>query len=218
MNRACGIGGSALLVVIGLCGCQSNRIFRDPGDAIGQASVSRSRVILASSLARQDPPEEQEPSADGLKTESTKQEPSDDRKAEEEAVAGEKARDLPYTPPPMQIQQLTLLLFGVIPTSATVHDANAKLAAESGVTSSSTAIVGRPQLTAPPQTRFTTTVVGRPGLQRGFASGIGFASPDRNIFTARFNPASGSAGRCGDLIKAGFFNRDRGACEAHFRR
>lgn len=76
---------------------------------------------------------------------------------------------------------------------------------------------GRTGLTAP-QTTAVSAITGRPGLVEGEATGLSFASPVHNIFTARLNRATGPGGRCGELTNAGFFGGNRTACEQHFRR
>lgn len=122
-----------------------------------------------------------------------------------------------YTVPGTQAQQLAALALGItaLGTGADVSGAGREVA-ESGIGVGQAAL-GRPGLTAP-QPRVASAVVGRPGLQQGFAAGLGFASSDRNIFTARMNPLSGPNGRCQDLASTGFFGGSRSACESHFRR
>ncbi len=77
--------------------------------------------------------------------------------------------------------------------------------------------IGRLGLTATP-TRLAGRVTSRPGLQEGPATGLGFASMDRNIFTSQINRLSGANGRCQDLARAGFFSSNRATCEQSFRR
>ncbi len=84
------------------------------------------------------------------------------------------------------------------------------------VSLASASVIGRPGLATSPPT-FAGAIIGRPGIQRGPATGLGFGSPTNNIFQARFNPMSGSTGRCGDLARAGFFGGSTTACQQHFQ-
>ena len=76
--------------------------------------------------------------------------------------------------------------------------------------------VGRPGLTAP-RASVGGGLVGRPGLQDGPATLLGFAAM-QNIFTPQMNLLSGPMGRCHDLSMAGFFGGSRAVCEANFVR
>ena len=121
----------------------------------------------------------------------------------------------PYTVPGPRFRQLAVLAVGVAAFGISDGTGSGKEAAESQISGSSISVVGRPGLSAPPP-RVNSAIVGRPGLQQGFAAGLGPAR-DRNIFTVRMNALSGPNGRCQDLVNAGFFSGSRAGCETHFR-
>jgi hypothetical protein len=61
-----------------------------------------------------------------------------------------------------------------------------------------------------------SAVVSQPGLQRGFAAGLGFARLP-NILTSRANPMTGPNGRCAELVRAGLFANEA-MCRRFFGR
>jgi len=130
--------------------------------------------------------------------------------------ATEPAGPTGYTAPGIPFRGLDLAISSAA-LGATADTLGAGKEASESIALSSDGVLGQTGLTAPP-TMVADAVVGRPGLQRGPATGLGFASPVNNIFTPRVNPASGPNGRCAELARAGFFNGDRTACERHFRR
>lgn len=76
----------------------------------------------------------------------------------------------------------------------------ARQASEASVSASSLSATGTAGLAAP-QPRTLTTVNSIPGIQRGYAAGLGFANR-QNILTWQRNPADRP---CQDLVRAGFF-------------
>ncbi len=139
----------------------------------------------------------------------------EDEKGEVETSDQKSPPIRPYTAPGTQVQRMTLIVLGLSAFGTTDEDESGKELAQSMVSvTSATPFSGRLGLTG---TSAITDVTGvRLGLQQGVATGIGFANPDRNIFTARANPLTGATGRCQDLVNAGFFNRDAAACAVHF--
>ncbi len=126
------------------------------------------------------------------------------------------ARAVSYTEPRPQFQPGSLRAFGTLGNLVPAAGNAGKELSES-VAFSSQGVIGRSGLTAPP-TMLTGAVIGRPGLQRGPATGLGFASPSANIFVRQFNPLSGPNGRCHELARAGFFGGSAAACTAQLRR
>lgn len=122
-----------------------------------------------------------------------------------------------YTAPGRPIQKLALLAMLTAAVPDTSPGNAAKQASESAVSASrsSLASTGISGLGAP-QPRTLTAIVGQPGLQRGFAIGLGPARRD-NVFTPRANPLTGPNGRCQELVRSGFF-RDATACQQFFGR
>jgi hypothetical protein len=120
---------------------------------------------------------------------------------------------VPYTSPRGGIRQLALLTLLAAGPSGPGHSA-AKEAAESSLSASSLVAGSGIASLGAPQPRTLTAVVSQPGLQRGFAAGLGFARPT-NIFTPRANPLTGPNGRCQELIRAGFFPNAT-ACQRYF--
>jgi len=122
---------------------------------------------------------------------------------------------VPYTSPRGNIRQLALLtLLSATPGEATRGSA-AKDAAEASLPAGGiTSVSGGIASLGAPQPRTLAAVVGQPGLQRGYAAGLGFARPV-NLFTPRANPLTGPNGRCQELIRAGFFP-NAAACKQYF--
>ncbi|MBN1492441.1 MAG: hypothetical protein JXA69_21190 [Phycisphaerae bacterium] len=121
-----------------------------------------------------------------------------------------------YTAPASTIQQLSLVTILAAPSAAVRSAGAGREAGESSLSSPTGLSGGGLAGLGAPQPRTLTAVVGQPGLQRGFAAGLGFARPD-NVFTPRANPLSGPTGRCQELVRVGFF-QTQSACEHHFRR
>ncbi len=229
-------------VAMATTGCQSSRVFYHPDLRSDLATQQDSLVVLAADFSpirdnhQPDPnpgPQKKlqpKPPAATQSESNTQANPDkpqqgtpNDKKGEGikgEPIAPNKGKSgkpsrRQYTAPSVQIQQITLLALGIASLGTTGQESVAQQASQSATTGG---IVGRPELTAPPQARFSRAVVGKPGLQQGRASGLGFANPNRNIFTVRRNPLSGDNGGCAALTSAGFFNGNRTACENHFRR
>jgi len=112
---------------------------------------------------------------------------------------------------------MSFLTLATASTAVGAPLAGGKEAAESRVTpvarNTLGPVTGIPSLGAP-QPRTLNAVVGQPGLQQGFALGLGLA-PAHNLFTRQFNPLSGPGGRCQELVNAGFFS-NASACQSHF--
>jgi hypothetical protein len=83
----------------------------------------------------------------------------------------------------------------------------ARQASEAKVSASSLSTAGTVGLTAP-QPRTLTVINSIPGIQRGYAVGLGFANR-QNVLTWQRNPADRP---CQDLVRAGFFFPGAGMC------
>jgi len=127
--------------------------------------------------------------------------------------ATQRAKKRGYTAPSIEIQQMSLAgVTGQSSKRVTLLGAGKELAESSLTAAGSLRPIGQPGLAAS-QPRVFDLVVSRPGLQRGFAAGLGLAGR-RTILTLQRNP---SAGPCRDLVRAGFFP-NQGACAARLRR
>jgi hypothetical protein len=189
---------AALLLLIVGCAPMDRLFYRPALHYTVPSHDSEARFVLASYTA---------PPAPGTATTAT-------------ALAGTTSRPATqptaYTAPGGAFRRLDLAI-GSAALGATADTLGAGKEASESIALSSEGVLGQTGLTAPP-TMMADAVVGRPGLQRGPATGLGFASPVNNIFTPRVNPASGPNGRCAELARAGFFNGDRAACERNFRK
>ncbi|NOS99630.1 MAG: hypothetical protein HOP29_03295 [Phycisphaerales bacterium] len=206
-----------MMIVLGPCfaGCGVQRVFYRPSTSA--QIISMYDVVLAADFGPTQPP------PDGTTAPQSPPDqppPDDESEAKRDTIAAETRPDgekvVPYTAPGSRVQQLTLIALTVSAFGTSDVGGAGREVAESSMMGFEPAAGGRPGLTAPTTTR-SAIAGGRPGLQQGFASGLGFASPDRNIFTPIQNPLSGPTGRCGELATAGFF-ADRAACEIQFRR
>ena len=95
--------------------------------------------------------------------------------------------------------------------------AGGKEAAESSVSASGSGTLGGVMGAAglgAPQPRTLNAIVGQPGLQQGFAVGLGLV-PSYNLFTPQIIPLTGPGGRCEELVNAGFFP-SVSACQCYF--
>lgn len=121
-----------------------------------------------------------------------------------------------YTAPGSRIQQLTFLALLGATAAVPGVTGTGKEASESSLSASSSAALAGSGIAGlgAPQPRTLTAIVGQPGLQRGYAAGIGFARPS-NIFTPRINRLTGPTGRCGELVGAGLFT-SQSSCQAYF--
>jgi hypothetical protein len=133
-----------------------------------------------------------------------------------EAAATRPARTGLYTAPSTRFRQLTFLAVLAATPAAPGDTGGGREAAESSLSGGTGSLTGGSGLAGlgAPQPRTLNAVVGQPGLQRGFAAGIGFARPD-NIFTPRANPLSGANGRCQELVGSGLFS-NQAACQGFF--
>ena len=128
------------------------------------------------------------------------------------------ARRPAYTSPSPAVRQVSLFMAAgklALPgemLGAGREAAESSLAGTGGILSSGGRLISRPGL-AVSQPRTVNAVNSRPGLQRGFAGGLGFAGR-RTILTLQRNPA---AGPCRELVRAGFFP-NQAACESRFGR
>ncbi len=194
-------------------GCQIGRIVYRPSIPPSFRSFGDYHVVLAADFVQQTPPATPRPKED----ESADEIDQEDDKAPVVADPdSEPAAQPRYTSPgpqyqPLPVSAIVLAAFGLSDVAGA-----GKEAAESQIGGAPAAVIGRPGLSAPPPT-IANAIVGRPGLQQGFAASLGPVS-DPNIFTPRLNPLSGPNGRCQELVGAGFFNRNRAACESRFRR
>jgi hypothetical protein len=210
-------------ILVAGSGCGVGRVFyedrpvtvavlqRSPARDAGEFSDYRAPLAAEFGGVRLASYQETPPGGSGESDQSAQTSEDEDKKD----AAGAKAPVRPYTAPGTQVQRMTLLALGISAFGTADASGQGKEVSESMMMlASSGQAPGRLGLTG---TSSITDVAGvRLGLQQGFATGIGLADRDRNIFTARANPLSGSTGRCQDLISAGFFNRDRAACESHF--
>ncbi len=220
------IGTSILAIALMMTavGCQSSRVFYEPNLRSDLAPQADREVLLAADFgpmaADQQPVSQPAPKPNQDKqlqssntatpAQNATEQPSKSEKSEK-SDKGEKK----YTAPSVQMQQITLLALGIASLGTTGQDGYAAEASQSATTGG---IVGRPELTAPPQSRFSSAVVGRPGLQSGRALSLGPANQTSNIYIATRNPLTGANGACDQLTRNNFFNGNRAACENHFRR
>ncbi len=196
---------TTLSCVLTMTGCQISRIVYRPQVPPSFEFRGDYDIVLAADFIQEPPPALQE-SPKAVEEEEPADAPADDV----EEVVGP-----PYTVPGPRYRQLAVLAVGVAAFGINDGTGSGKEAGESQISGSSISVVGRPGLSAAPP-RVNSAIVGRPGLQQGFAAGLGPAG-DRNIFTIRANPLSGPNGRCQDLVNAGFFSGSRAGCETHFR-
>lgn len=200
---------------IPLSGCARLELaLHDPASrSVRRSDARHPRMLLArfqdppaTESDTQDPPKE---SSDGEETSESKSGERSDERSSATAKSG-------YTAPGLAYQQLAIAVTAAV--VSLVDDASdvGRELSES-ILLSDMGTIGRLGLTAPP-TQFAGRVTGRPGLQDGPATGLGFAPPDRNLFAPQFNPLSGANGRCRDLAAAGFYGGSRSACEQSFRR
>ncbi|HRX87066.1 MAG TPA: hypothetical protein P5572_18735 [Phycisphaerae bacterium] len=187
-------------LALGAVGCQQmQRIFHTPGST----PADRRTAPFTARLAGYAPAEDN--AAASEETAGIGAVPAD---------AGSNALPAAYSVP-----NLALLPFIVLPAQigqfGTRIDVN--VARSGALVSSNAGVIGRAGLTGTSAT-FGAVAVSRPGLQEGPATGLGFASPGRNLFVRQVNPLSGPNGRCRDLARAGFFGGDHAACERAGRR
>ncbi len=199
---------TTVLFTLATTGCQIGRIVYRPAEQPLQFHDELD-VILAADFIQDPPPAQADTPEDAEKADDA------DEPQPSETPAEDVTKPL-YTVPGPQYRQFAILAFGIAAFGINDATGAGKEASESQVLGSSISVVGRPGLSAPPP-RVNGAIVGRPGLQNGFAAGLGRAS-DRNIFTPRLNALSGLNGRCQDLANAGFFGGSRATCETHFGR
>ncbi len=196
------------------CGCGIDRVFYRPSTSASVLALYD--VVLATdrgvSEVGQPPPSDEQRDAD---RESSGQEQPPDGDAKDDKQASKR---VPYTAPGVGGQRFSFMALSFAAVGTYNVGGSGREAAESAGSAGGAvnAPIGRPGLTSI-QPTVARAVVGRPGLQQGFASLLGPVSKGRNIFTAVPNPLSGPTGRCRDLTNAGFFG-SRSACESHFRR
>ncbi|MHC4795434.1 MAG: hypothetical protein ACYTF1_02225 [Planctomycetota bacterium] len=175
-------------------GCSTGRMFYDRPRLVNHTAPPAA-LLLA------DFPEET-----SVKTASTK------------PAATQPAAKPAYSAPSSNLQQMSFLTIAAASTMAGVSLPGAKEATESSISGSRVSTlgpIGAPSLGAP-QARTLNAIVGQPGLQRGYAIGLGLA-PRHNLFTRDIIPLTGTGGRCQDLINAGFFSNIT-QCQNYFRR
>lgn len=223
---------------IAAAGCHMNRVFYHPNVLAAPRPFDDYNVVLAADFIGQPPPSSTD-TADHAPPPPKKADPSKPPKSAQEkpdqpnrTATGDDASaaepddstkrtgntdtNPPYTAPGPQYRRLAAIALGLAAFGFSDAAGSGRESAESQFAAPPPSVIGRPGLSAPAPT-ISNAVIGRPGLQQGFAALLGPAA-DRNIFTAHMNPLSGANGRCQDLVNAGFFNRDRAACETHFRR
>jgi hypothetical protein len=122
-----------------------------------------------------------------------------------------------YSAPALATAQLIALATQVDPLGGPGANANALRQAGGTLLTNPQGIVGRAGLAAP-SANLGGVLVSRPGLQEGGVGGLGFANPNRNLFTRQRNALSGPNGRCAELARAGFFGGDATACSRAGRR
>jgi len=212
-RHALGMGArlvAALLAIVVLSGCQQmQRIFHAPSTV---STVAQSPACSSQPVARLAAfaPMSAEPSADREFTQPGESVTNVDSSATAIDTNGVAA----YTAPKFALVPIITLAtqFGRFDVRA---DAN--VARADALVSGAGGIVGRAGVTGQTAT-LGATLVSRPGLLEGPATGLSFASPDRNIFVRQTNPLSGPNGACAELSRAGFFGGNRGACERTRRR
>lgn len=185
------------------------------------AAITQSRVILA--YYSEPAPQDSDNGADRkAKTEqkSPNKSSSDLSTSDErESQNGDKDTAPSYTAPRLPYQQLAMAIANAVDVpNAAVDDASeVRRELVDSLAFSSAGPAGRLGLVAPPS-QIAGRVTSRPGLQDGPATGLGFASRDRNIFLVQANRLTGASGRCHDLAAAGFFGGSRAGCERTLRR
>jgi hypothetical protein len=206
---------TAFLVMLATvtAGCQIERVFYRPQMLDVFEHPKQSQIVLAASFMQQVPPDQP------TQTDHKPQEPplaDKETKPDPETLSNDDTpTKRPYTAPGQQFQRFAVIALGLTTFGTSDVSGLGKEVSESQVMSTAV-LAGLPGLTAPSPI-VNNVLAGRPGLQQGFAIGLGPAS-DRNIFTATTNPLSGTNGRCTDLINAGFFGGNRSACTSRFRR
>jgi len=199
----------ALVILPALAGCQQfQQIFRTPGEP----GTARQSVVRPYRLAGYAPAAEEHVGGGSAVGSDAPTAPA--------AVAAEDVATngaaLGYTAPQFALPQL-IALTGQFSRSRTLTEANVAGVTGDALVTGPAGILGRAGLSGSTAT-LGTTLVSRPGLQDGPATGLGFATPGRNVFSRQPNPFSGPGGGCEILTRAGFFGGDRGACERAVRR
>ena len=131
------------------------------------------------------------------------------------------ARRTPYTAPSREMRGLSYATLVGVTAAVPSVIGRGKEASEGRLSAMQDSIrsrgvlpgTGVRQLGAP-QTMTLNAVVGRRGLQRGFAAGLGFVSPN-NFMTPRVNRMTGAGGGCSALVRAGLFPSQT-ACRQYF--
>lgn len=202
----------AILVIPGCA--QLELALRDPSSGSVRAAGSLSQRVV---LARfQDPPREEAETPDPPRETGDGADGSGQDSGDRSAEQTDEAAKSGYTSPGLAYQQLAIAVTAAVVSLVDEANEVGRELSES-ILLSDMGTIGRLGLTAPP-TQFAGRVTGRPGLQDGPATGLGFAPPDRNLFAPQFNPLSGANGRCRDLAAAGFYGGSRSACEQSFRK
>lgn len=148
----------------------------------------------------------------------TTTQPASSEQAATQAASTRPTGRVPYTVPGTRAQQLGLLAALALSSAAPNVTSAGKEVSQSGVATA--AALGSPLSGSglaglgAPQPRTLTAVVGQPGLQRGFATGLGFVRVS-NLLAPRPNPLTGPAGRCAELTGAGLFP-NQSACQQYF--
>lgn len=198
-----------------LCGCARLKLaLHDPSYGHEGEGYGVSRATL---VRFQDPPKPKDDESEAPATPDEKSGEADAGKREgDETETQEPKPAFGYTAPGLPYQQLAVAVTAAV---VNVVEEASELGRElsESIAMSDMGTIGRLGLTAPP-TQFAGRVTGRPGLQDGPATGLGFAQPDRNLFVPQLNALSGATGRCRDLAAAGFYGGSPAACEQSFRR
>jgi hypothetical protein len=117
-----------------------------------------------------------------------------------------------YTQPSVATRRIVLGKVEAVGAPVTGSGTAARQASEAKVSASSLSTAGAAGLAAA-QPRTITAVNSIPGIQRGYAAGLGFAGR-QNVLTWQRNPADRP---CRDLVRAGFFP-NLAACRGRFKR
>jgi hypothetical protein len=176
-------------------GCQSGGIFYEPKAKVTTFSA-QDEVVLAAEFAQQPAPER--PAAT----------------SQPQGATSQPAKKGSYTAPGNQMQQLTFL--AIVSASVAAGDVVGDEGREAAENSLGRANFQSSLAPSGQGIAGSTTLipVGKRGLLQGPPLGGGIAG---NIFAPARNALTGPNGRCGELVKAGFFANDT-ACRNHFGR
>lgn len=218
------------VAVAALGGCsQFELVFRQPGPPVrADESAAAPTARLATYSAKQaapgepTPPAQQQVKTDKPAEVSEAETPEQSSSAPEPALREETPSNQPpkqqaYTAPGDAYRQLAIgqaVTAALIAMPATL---GADREASQGFVLAPEGVVGRTGLTSPTTLTANNVIVSRPGLQENAIRGIGYASPQANIFRPQRNPLTGPNGVYQELVRAGFY-KDAAPVRANIKR